>query len=51
MNTISILDYNIWFDKYNMAERTISLIDVIEEKKPDILLLQEVARDVVVQSQ
>ena len=42
MNTISILDYNIWFDKYNMAERTISLIDVIEEKKPDILLLQEV---------
>jgi len=42
MNTISILDYNIWFDKYNIAERTISLIDVIEEKKPDILLLQEV---------
>jgi exonuclease III len=42
MNTLSILDYNIWFDKYNMAERTISLIDVIEEKKPDILLLQEV---------
>jgi exonuclease III len=42
MNTLSILDYNIWFDKYNMAERTISLIDVIEEKKPDVLLLQEV---------
>jgi exonuclease III len=42
MNTLSILDYNIWFDKYNMAERTISLIDVIEEKKADVLLLQEV---------
>jgi exonuclease III len=42
MNTISILDYNIWFDKFNITERTISLIDVIEDKKPDILLLQEV---------
>jgi len=42
MNTLSILDYNIWFDKYNMAERTLSLIDVIEDKKPDVLLLQEV---------
>ena len=42
MNTLSILNYNIWFDKYNMAERTLSLIEVIEEKKADILLLQEV---------
>ena len=42
MNTLSVLDYNIWFDTYNMAERTMSLIDVIEDKKPDVILLQEV---------
>jgi exonuclease III len=46
MNTLSILDYNIWFDKHYLAERTLSLIDVIEEKKPDVILMQEVTKKV-----
>lgn len=46
MNTLSLLDYNIWFDKFNLAERTLSLIDVIEETKPDVITLQEVTKKV-----
>ena len=42
MNVLTVLDYNIWFDSYSRAERTMSLIDIIEDKKPDIICLQEV---------
>jgi exonuclease III len=44
---ISVLSYNIWFDKENKNERTVSLIENIRIINPDIVCFQEVTEDVL----
>lgn len=46
MNKISIMSYNIWFDDTDKENRLISLIDIIKQKNPDIICLQEVTPNV-----
>jgi exonuclease III len=46
MNIVSVVSYNIWFDPTNLRERTMSLVDIIEDNKPDVLCFQEVLEPV-----
>lgn len=46
MNQLKVITYNIWFDQTNIIDRTISLLDVINNKKPDVICLQEVRPDI-----
>lgn len=41
-NKIKIISYNIWFEDFNKTERLYSLLERIDQEKPDVLCLQEV---------
>lgn len=41
-NTFTVISYNIWFDDSLTAERTASLIKIINDTNPDVICLQEV---------
>lgn len=41
-NTFIVISYNIWFDDSLTAERTASLIKIINDINPDVICLQEV---------
>lgn len=45
-NILTILSYNIWFDKTMCLERTISLCDHINTLKADVVCLQEVRPEI-----
>jgi endonuclease/exonuclease/phosphatase family metal-dependent hydrolase len=42
-----VLSYNIWFDNYKKTERTLNLIDEINQTSPDIICIQEITEDVL----
>ncbi|QKF94141.1 endonuclease/exonuclease/phosphatase [Fadolivirus algeromassiliense] len=41
-NVITICSYNIWFDETLSLERTVGLIELLNQTKPDVICLQEV---------
>lgn len=45
-NILNILNYNVWFSSKDLKQRTLNLIQLIKEKNPDIITLQEVRQDI-----
>ena len=46
MNKLSILEYNIWFDRFEQEKRLISLLETIDHYSPDVICLQEVIPEI-----
>lgn len=44
---ISVLSYNVWFDKENKGKRTVSLVENIKILDPDVVCFQEMTEDVL----
>ncbi|CAD8145815.1 unnamed protein product [Paramecium pentaurelia] len=42
---ISILTYNVWFEKHNFNERVIEILKIIQQNNCDLVCLQEVTRN------
>ena len=36
----SMMSYNVWFDEYEMAERMKAIGLIIDDKKPDVIVMQ-----------
>lgn len=45
-NRFKVLSYNVWFDETLCLDRTISLVNMIGELKPDVICLQEVRPEI-----
>lgn len=41
INSLKVLTFNVWFDEVYFEERSRALVDLLKEKDPDIICLQE----------
>ena len=39
-SSFSMMSYNVWFDEYEMAERMKAIGLIIDDKKPDVIVMQ-----------
>ena len=45
-NVLTVVSYNIWFDTTLELERMVSLVEMFNQHKPDVICLQEVKPDI-----
>lgn len=45
-NVFTVISYNIWFDDTLSMERTVSLLQIINDVNPDVICLQEVKSNI-----
>jgi tyrosyl-DNA phosphodiesterase 2 len=42
----SLLTYNVWFDQTHLTRRIMAVGDIIQKHSPDVVMLQEVTKDI-----